>query len=147
MFLFLQCQCEGVDKTLIKEVSPRSVALKKANLEGKTTSSKRQEIKDTSSILAKVVLCFENILNQIETAKMATQASIEDNKLKVQLFMHDVTLNQNRELASMKQQLLLALAKQEMQLKLALASMKGNKFDQEIYDYEVTYIFICQDSE
>lgn len=78
---------------------------------------------------------------------MATQASIEDNKLKVQLFMHDVTLNQNRELASMKQQLLLALAKQEMQLKLALASMKGNKFDQEIYDYEVTYIFICQDSE
>ena len=78
---------------------------------------------------------------------MATQASIEDNKLKVQLFMHDVTLNQNRELASMKQQLLLALAKQEMQLKLALASMKGNKFDQEIYDYEVTYIFICRDSE
>jgi hypothetical protein len=60
---------------------------------------------------------------------MTTQASIENNKLKVQLFMHDATLKQSRELASMKQQLQLALAKQEMQLKLALAGMKGNKFD------------------
>jgi hypothetical protein len=60
---------------------------------------------------------------------MATQARIEDNKLKAQLSMHDSTLNQNRELAGMKQHLQLILAKQEMELKLALAGMKGNKPD------------------
>ena len=44
--------------------------------------------------------------------------------MKVQLSMH----NQNRELARMKQPLQLFLAKQEMdQLKLKIASMKGNK--------------------
>lgn len=58
---------------------------------------------------------------------MVTQASIEDNKLKAQLSMHDSILKQNRELASMKQHLQLALAKQEMELKFALARMKGNK--------------------
>jgi hypothetical protein len=103
--------------------------MKKANVEGKTTSSKRQKTEDTSSDLAKAVLSFGNILSHIETAKMATQASIEDNKLKAQLYMHDSTLNQNRELASMKQHLQLTLAKQEMELKLALAGMKGNKPD------------------
>jgi hypothetical protein len=34
---------------------------------------------------------------------MATQASIEDNKSKAQLFMDDSILNQNRELVGMKQ--------------------------------------------
>jgi hypothetical protein len=90
-------------------VSPRSTTVKKANVEGKKTSNKLQKIEDTSFDSAKVVLSFGNILNQIETAKMAIQASIEDNKLKAQLSMHDATLNQSRELASMKQQLQLAL--------------------------------------
>jgi hypothetical protein len=43
--------------------------------------------------------------------------------------MHDSTLNQNRELANMKQHLQLILAKQEMELKLALVGIKGNKLD------------------
>jgi hypothetical protein len=127
--LFLQCPCEGVDKTPIKEVSPRSAAIKKANMEGKATSSKQQKIEDTSFDLAKAILSFGNILSQIKIAKMATQANIEDNKLKAQLSMHDSTLNQNRELASMKQHLQLILAKQEMELKFALAGIKGNKSD------------------
>jgi hypothetical protein len=38
--LFLHYPCKGVHKTPIKEVSPRTAAMKKANVEGKTTSSK-----------------------------------------------------------------------------------------------------------
>ena len=89
--LFLQCLYNGVDKIPMKEVSPRIVAMKKANVEGKTTSSKQQKIDDASSNLVKVVLSFGNILSQI----MATQASIKDNKLKAQLSMHVSTLYQN----------------------------------------------------
>jgi hypothetical protein len=73
---------------------------------------------------------------------MAIQASIENNKLEAQLSMHDSTLNQNRELADMKQHLQLILAKQEMEIKLALAGMKRNKSDKEIEDYKVIYVFI-----
>jgi hypothetical protein len=62
-------------------VSPRNATLKKANVEGKTTSSKRQKIEETSSDLAKAILDFGNIFSQIETVNMATQPSIEDNKL------------------------------------------------------------------
>jgi hypothetical protein len=40
-----------------------------------------------------------------------TQTSIEDNKLKAQQSIHDVTLNQIRELAGIKQQLQLTLVK------------------------------------
>ena len=105
----------------------RIETMKKVTVEGKKTLSKQQKTKDTSSDLANTILSFENILSQIENAKMATQASIEDNKLKAQLFMYDSTLNQNRILTSMKQQLQLLLAKQEMELKDAVASMKGNK--------------------
>jgi hypothetical protein len=140
--IFLQCLGKGVDKTPVKEVSPRSAAMKKANVEEKTTSSKWQKIEDTSSDLAKAVLSFVNILSQIEIAIMAIQASIENNKLEAQLSMHDSTLNQNRELADMKQHLQLILAKQEMEIKLALAGMKRNKSDKEIEDYKVIYVFI-----
>ena len=49
-------------------------------------------------------------------------------ELLTQLSMHDSTLNQNRESASMKQ-LQLLLAKQEMEFKLALANLKKNKED------------------
>jgi hypothetical protein len=125
--LFLQCQCKGVDKTPVKEVSPRIAALKKVNVESETTSSKWQNIEDISSDFVKVFLGFGTILSQIETAIIATQASIEDNKLKAQLSIHDATLNQSRELVNMKQQLQLALAKQEMELKLVLENIKSNK--------------------
>ena len=118
--LFLQCWCKSVDKTPVKEVSPRIASQKKVNVESETTLSKWQNIEDISSNFVKVFLGFENILSQIKTAIIATQANIEDNKLKAQLSMHDATLNQSRELVDMKQQLQLALAKQEMGLKLVL---------------------------
>ena len=128
--LFLQCLCEGVDKIPTKELSPRSIAMKKANVEGKRTSSKRQKIEDTSSDLTKAILNLVYILSQIE-----------DNKLKAQLSMHDSTLNRNRELASMKQQLQFLLAKQEMEFKFTLANLKKNKEDKEIEGYRVFYVF------
>ena len=87
-------------------------------MEGKRTLSKRKKIEDTSFDMEKAVLNFGNILSQIE-----------DNKLKTQLSMHDSTLNQNRELVSMKQQLQLSLAEQEMEFKLSLANLKKNKED------------------
>jgi hypothetical protein len=37
--LFLQCPYKSIDKTLVKEVSSKSATMKKANVEGKTTSS------------------------------------------------------------------------------------------------------------
>ena len=79
----------------MKEVSPRSAAMEKANNEGKTTSSKRQKIEDIFSNFAKALLSFGNILSQIESAKMATQTSIKNNKLKAQLSMQNSTSNQN----------------------------------------------------
>ena len=101
--LFLQYLYKGVDKILVKEVLPIIVAMKEANVEGKATLSKCQKFEDTSFDLINIVLSFGNICSQIENAKMAIQTSIEINKLKAQLSIHDLTLNQNKELASMKQ--------------------------------------------
>ena len=42
-------------------------------------SNKRQNIEDTFFDLAKAILSFENILSQIEIAKMATQANTKNN--------------------------------------------------------------------
>jgi hypothetical protein len=47
-----------IDVIIIKEVSLRSAALKKANVECKTTSNKLQKIEDTSFNLAKAVFGF-----------------------------------------------------------------------------------------
>jgi hypothetical protein len=75
---------------------------KKGQIGRRITSSYQQKIEDTSFNLAKVVLGSGNILSQIETAKMAIQASIEDNELKAQLSMHDSIFNHNRKLVGMK---------------------------------------------
>jgi hypothetical protein len=63
----------------------------------------------TNALRASIQVHFWKSASRCMTA--LTQTSIEDNKLKAQQSIHDVTLNQIRELAGIKQQLQLTLVK------------------------------------